>query len=172
MTAPRDTVVVGLRTSFEAFYRQEFRRVVAVAFALSGSRLAAEDLAQEAFIAAHQKWDRIGEYEKPEAWVRRVVANKAVSAYRKRVSEARALARLAGQRQQPLPELEAADDQFWKAVRSLPQKQAQAVALFYLEDRPVTEIADILDCAPSTAKVHLHRGRKGLADRLGLEVDR
>jgi DNA-directed RNA polymerase specialized sigma24 family protein len=42
------------------------------------------------------------------------------------------------------------------------------VALRYIEDRSVAEIAEILDCALGTAKVHLHRGRLTLARRLGL----
>jgi RNA polymerase sigma-70 factor (ECF subfamily) len=161
-------VVVGTE-GFESFYRREYRGVVALAYALSGSRSGAEDLAQEAFIAAHRRWDRIGEYDKPEAWVRRVVSNMAVSAFRRRAAEARALTRLAGQRREPLRELEADDDEFWTMVRTLPAKQSQAIALFYLEDRSIAEISTVLGCSPSTAKVHLHRGRQTLAARLGLE---
>lgn len=158
--------LVTLPERFETFYQREFRPVVGLAYALSGSRWAAEDLAQEAFIAAHRKWDRIGEYQSPGAWVRRVVANMAVSLYRKRASEARAMARVAVRRQEVLPALDADDDEFWAAVRALPKRQAQAIALHYLEDRPVAEVADILDCSPSTAKVHLHKGRIRLAERL------
>lgn len=171
MHAPDEAVVVALPERFDAFYMREFRRVVGLAFALSGSRWAAEDLAQEAFIAAHQQWERIGRYERPETWVRRVVSNMAVSAYRKRQSEARALARMALKRQEPLPAMEPLDDGFWAAVRALPRKQAQAIALHYLEDRPIAEVADVLDCSPATAKVHLHRGRKTLAQRLKLEME-
>ncbi len=144
--------------------------MVALAYALSGSRLGAEDLAQEAFIAAHQKWDRVGAYDKPVAWVRRVVANMAISAFRTKGAEARALARLAAQRHVVLPELEAEDHEFWEKVRALPGKQAQAVTLFYLHDLPVVEIADALDCSPATAKVHLFRGRQALATKLGVEM--
>ncbi len=167
---PRNEELAVSHESFESFYRREFREVVGLAYALSGSRLGAEDLAQEAFIAAHERWDRIGGYDKPGAWVRRVVANKAVSGFRRKAAEAKALARLAGQRHQPLPELEAPDEEFWRMVRKLPDRQAQSIALFYIEDRPVAEIAEILDCAPSTAKVHLFRGRQALARKLGLEV--
>lgn len=161
-----DRGIVTLPERFESFYQREFRCVVGLAYALSGSRWAAEDLAQEAFIAAHRKWDRIGEYDSPGAWVRRVVANMAVSLYRKRVSEARAMARVAMQRQEVLPGLDPEDDEFWAEVRALPKRQAQAIALHYLEDRPIAEVADILDCSPSTAKVHLHKGRVRLAERL------
>lgn len=155
---------------FESFYRREYRGVVALAYALSGSRLGAEDLAQEAFIAAHQRWERIGAYDKPEAWVRRVVANMAVSAFRRRAAEAKALAKIAGQRHEALPPMEPQDEEFWRLVRSLPGKQAQAIALFYLEERTVLEIAEVLECSPATAKVHLFRGRQALAERLGVEV--
>jgi RNA polymerase sigma-70 factor (ECF subfamily) len=163
-----DRAIVTLPERFEAFYQREFKSVVGLAYALSGSRWAAEDLAQEAFIAAHRKWDRIGDYDSPGAWVRRVVANMAVSLYRKRASEARAVARVAMRRQEVLPALDPQDDDFWAEVRALPKRQAQAIALHYLEDRPVAEVADILDCSPSTAKVHLHKGRIRLADRLGI----
>jgi RNA polymerase sigma-70 factor (ECF subfamily) len=53
-------------------------------------------------------------------------------------------------------------EEFWARVRTLPKRQAQAIALFYLEDRPVAEIAVILGCAESTARKHLSRGRRSL----------
>ena len=163
-----DMQVIARPERFDVFYQREFRAVVGLAYALSGSRLAAEDLAQDAFMTAHQQWDEVGRYEAPGAWVRRVVSNKSVSLYRRKAAEARALARVAFDRQIPLPELESADADFWQAVRSLPKRQAQAIALHYLEDRPVAEVAEILGCTASTAKVHLHKGRKNLADRLGV----
>lgn len=157
--------------SFESFYRREFRNVVGLAYALSGSKLGAEDLAQEAFIKAHERWDRISGYDKPGAWVRRVVANLAVSGFRRRSAEKRAISRLAGQRQPGISDLEPEDQEFWEMVRDLPKRQAQATALFYVEDRSVAEIAEILECSPSTAKVHLFRGRQALGAKLGLEVE-
>lgn len=153
---------------FETFYEREFRAVTGLAYALSGSRGAAEDLAQEAFLAAHRNWARVSRYDKPEAWVRRVVANMAVSRFRKAMREARALARL-GRPEPVIERLPVEAEHFWREVRALPNRQAQAIALFYLEDRSVAEIAEILDCAENTVKVHLHKGRARLAKRLGLE---
>ena len=69
-----------------------------------------------------------------------------------------------------MPSLPAEDDEFWAQVRALPKRQAQVIALHYLEDRPVAEIAEILDCAEGTVKVHLRNGRLRLADRLGLDA--
>lgn len=146
--------------------------MVGLAYALSGSRSASEDLAQEAFIAAHRNWDRIGAYDKPEAWVRRVVSNLSVSRFRRKVTEAKALTRLAGfgRNAHVLPELPAEAEAFWGAVRRLPKRQSQAIALHYLEDRSIADIAEILECSPNTVKVHLHKGRNQLAETLDISI--
>lgn len=163
--------VVAVRVSFEDFYLKDFQAVVGLAYALSGSRWLAEDLAQEAFLAAHRNWPRVSSYDQPGAWVRRVVANLSVSAFRRRMVEARALARLGLGERHRLPELPADDAEFWEAVRSLPRRQSQVVALHYLEDLPIAEVAAILDMASGTVKKHLFDGRRELARRLRTEED-
>ena len=157
--------------TFEDFYRREYIPVVGLAYALSGSRSGAEDLAQEAFLAAHRNWGRIAGYEQPGAWVRRVVANLSVSAYRRRAAEAKALARAAFGERTELPDLGATDPEFWAAVRALPRRQAQVVALFYLDDLPIAEVGDILGMTSGTEKRHLYNGRQALARRLQIEED-
>ncbi len=141
---------------------------MALAIAIAGADRA-EDVAQEALLRAHRDWDRIARYERPGAWVRRVAINLATSSARRRSAEGRALARLGARPQAPVPPPEV--DGFWALVRRLPGQQAAAVALHYLEDRPVAEIADVLGCAESTAKVHLHRARNALAASLTLTTD-
>ena len=131
--------------------------------------MAAEDLAQEAMIAAYRRWPEVGQLERPGGWSRRVVLNLAASAYQRRKAEARALLRLAPLRGEPPAQLGAESAEFWREVRRLPRRQAQAVALFYLEETSVAEIAEVLGCAESTVKVHLHRGRQALAKRLHAE---
>jgi len=153
---------------FETFYLREFRGVVAVAFALSGSRVAAEDIAQEAFIAAHQRWETVGRYDSPIGWVRRVAANLAARTIRRRLLEAKALARtMLGHRGAVglLPD-DAAE--VWRAVRRLPRRQAQVVVLFYLAGMPVAEIAATLGCAEGTVKAHLAKARQALARHLAV----
>ena len=159
------------RVSFEDFYLKDYQAVVGLAYALSGNRSLAEDLAQEAFIAAHRNWPRVSAYDQPGAWVRRVVANLSVSAFRRRVVEAKALVQLGLGERHRLSELPSEDAEFWEAVRSLPRRQSQVVALHYLEDLPVAEVAAILDMAPGTVKKHLFDGRRGLSRRLRTEED-
>ena len=153
---------------FEIFYRREYVGVVALAYALSGSRHAAEDLAQDGFLAAHRRWDEISGYDQPLAWVRRVVANMSASLARRRVAEARALVRFAGRRQTAVAQLDERDSEYWRAVRSLPLRQAQVVALHYLFDLSVVDVAATLDIAEGTVKAHLHKARAALAKKLGL----
>jgi RNA polymerase sigma-70 factor (ECF subfamily) len=83
------------------------------------------------------------------------------------------MVRLGARRQAP-QELHTGDDEFWIAVRALPTRQAQCLALHYLEDRPVVEIAAVLGIAEPTVRVHLHAGRRALAAALDetMEDDR
>ena len=74
--------------SFDGFYAREYRLLVAFAHALTGSRAHAEDVAQEAMLAAYRRWDEVSRLDAPHAWVRRVCANLAVSFVRRRMVEA------------------------------------------------------------------------------------
>jgi DNA-directed RNA polymerase specialized sigma24 family protein len=105
-TSEFDLPVLRATPRFDSFYRAEFQAVSGLAHALSGSRLGAEDLAQEGFLAAYRRWDEIGNYENPSAWVRRVVANRSVSVMRRRIVEAKALPKLL-QPDMLLPEMNA-----------------------------------------------------------------
>lgn len=154
---------------FDAFYAREYRAMVTLAYVLSGNRWAAEDLAQEAFVAAHRSWERVSGYDRPGAWVRQVVMNLAASAFRRRIVEAKALARVALGQTPAVSELSEESADFWRAVRSLPKRQGEVIALHYLEDLTVAQIAEVLGTAVGTVKKHLHDARRTLARRL--EVD-
>ena len=150
-------------TDYATFFRREVRSLVALAAAIAGSDRA-EEIAQEALLRAHRDWERIARYDKPGAWVRRVTINLATSSRRRRSSEHRALERLAIRRQLDAPPPEV--DRFWELVRRLPDRQAAAVALHYLDDLSIAAIADALGCAEGTAKAHLHQARQTLAEHL------
>lgn len=151
--------------SFEGTFVREYSRMVALAAAVSGSRAHAEDIAQEAMSRLDRNWRRVSEYDKPGAWLRRVTINLALSQKRRLASEARAIVRL-GPRSATLPDPAADHQPVWDAVAGLPRQQRAAVALHFLEDRSIAEIADILEISPSTARVHLHRARQALRERL------
>jgi RNA polymerase sigma-70 factor, ECF subfamily len=56
-------------------------------------------------------------------------------------------------------------------VRRLPARQAEAVALFYVEDLPVRQVAEVMGCAEGTAKALLHQARRRLAEQLGADME-
>jgi RNA polymerase sigma-70 factor (ECF subfamily) len=155
----------GRDSAFDAFAREQRQALVAFAWTLTGDVGVAEDVAQDALHATWQAWDRGDGIRRPGAWARQVVANRAVDRLRRAGRERRAIG-IVGARPDPTVDLHTTDHEFWDAVRALPARQAQAIALHYLEDRPVADIAEILGCAPATVKVHLHRGRRALADAL------
>jgi len=166
--APSPHPVDPRARSYEEFYRREMPRLVALARALSGSA-AADDLAQEAMLAAYRRWPEVAAYENPEAWVRRVCANHATSLLRRRGAETRAVLRLASQ-PPPAPELDERHEAFWAEVRRLPRRQAQAAALRYVYDLSVADIAATMACSEGSVKVHQTRARAALVDRLGKEA--
>jgi RNA polymerase sigma-70 factor (ECF subfamily) len=165
-SVPDEAYVVLGSDSFEAFFRREYKPMVALAAAVCGSAEAAEDVAQEALVRARRDWDRVRTYDKPGTWLRRVTINLAISNRRRLASEARA--RLAWwERRDHVDPPRPLDPDLLDALRSLSPQQRAAVSLHYLEDRSTPEIADLLGCSESTARVHLHRGRLALAQHLG-----
>jgi len=164
-----DAVELASTESFDSFYLRELPGLVLLARALTGSAYA-DDVAQEAMLEAYRRWDDVRAFDSPTGWVRRVCANKAVSGLRRREVEARALLRWRAQR--PVPVAMPGDaEEFWCQVRRLPKRQAQSVALFYIYDLPVSEVAATLGCSQGSVKAHLSRGRAALARRLGESIE-
>jgi RNA polymerase sigma factor (sigma-70 family) len=140
-----------------------------LAFARTGSWVAAEDVVQDVLSDAHRRWDVVGAYDLPAAWARRAVLNRAASWHRSRGRERRALARVAAREAvAPVPgEPHLADEELWAAVRALSDRQSEVVLLLWFEDLSVTEVAATLGCAEDTVRTHWRRARAHLAEALG-----
>lgn len=158
--------------SFSEFYVRQWQPVVGLGYVLTGNRWVAEELAQEAFLAASGQWDRVSAMENPGGWVRRVVANRAVSWFRRRGAERRALARVGNLGVDRDLGVHAEIAEVWAAVRKLPRRQAQVIALVYFDGMRLGEASELMGCSRETARTHLKRGRRTLAARLGAEVVR
>jgi len=148
---------------FTWFFHAEYPQVVRTVHLILRDAGRAEDVSQEAFMALYARWPRIARYERPDLWVRRIAIRLAVRAARREGTRAQ---RERGARS-PLPGPAPADPDLMRAIRELPSAQRAAVVLFYFEDRPAAEIAAILGCAESTARVHLVHARARLAELLG-----
>jgi RNA polymerase sigma-70 factor, ECF subfamily len=160
-----------ITVDFDAFYVQTGRRMLSLAYSLTGSWSDAEDLVQEAYVAAHRRWHVVGSYDDPAAWVRRVIANRAVSRWRRLGRELNVRQRLSARASRESTDAEPMDTAFWDAVLALPRQQATVVALYYVEDLSVDAIAAHLGCSSGTVKTQLFRARHALADRLGTPIE-
>lgn len=137
----------------EQAYRRLRPAMVRLAHLLTGSMELAEDTVHDAFIACGRHWSTL---DNPDAYVRRAVANEAMSALRRARREREKTTRLeritavtVG-----LPEL----DETWDVLRQLPDRQRMALVLRFYEDLSEAEIARLLGCRPGTVKSLVHRG--------------
>ena len=153
------------RQGYDAYFRACYLPVMRTVFLIVHDRMLAEDVVQEAFYRLLTHWRSVSAYDLPEAWVRRVAIRIAVREVQ------RAAARVEKERVgQPLRRDDLPDPDVAAAVATLSPMQRAAVVLFYWEDRPVAEIADLLEVSEATVKQHLHRARQRLAQVLSEEV--
>lgn len=165
------TSLIGTGRAEQAFERlvpAYRRRVFGLAYSLLRDRAAAEDLAQEVFV---KLWQALPGYDgraRLSTWIYAITRNAAVSALRARrrsvsMSDPAVLAEV--ERVAAAPDA-VADAALWREVDALPEKQRQAVILYYQDERPVDEVAAMMGIPVNTVKTHLHRARASLAAAL------
>jgi RNA polymerase sigma-70 factor (ECF subfamily) len=154
---PRDAPFaefVGLRSA----------ALLRTAYLLTGDAGKAEDLLQTALTKTYVAWDHIRDSGAVEAYVRRVLATSAASAWRRRWRVERPT--------EVLPDRPVADDGpedhvlLWSLVKELPSRQRAVLVLRFYEDLSEAEIAEVLGVARGTVKSHAARGLAALRDRL------
>jgi RNA polymerase sigma-70 factor (ECF subfamily) len=156
------------RDDLDALFLAEFPRVARTVHHIVGDRARAEEVTQDAFLELVRHWRTVSAYDRPDLWVRRVAIRKAQRERHRgwRRSELEVLAAPAAVVDAPpTPEPEVLE-----AVRRLAPRQRAVVVLFYFEDRPMGEIARILEVTESTCWSQLHTARKHLAAALDQEV--
>jgi len=140
--------------SFEDAYDSLRRSAHRVAYRLLGDRTAAEDIAAEALARAYSRWSSVSGHARP--WVVKVATNLALDIGRKRS--------VAANRRFELVEEERSLDnveQRWdlrEALRALPRRQREVVALRFLDDFSEQATAAALGIDIGTVKSHASRG--------------
>ena len=142
-------------SEIERVYREVGNRLWWALLAYTGDREMASDAAAEAFARALAAPDTIRD---PAAWVWRVAFRVATTLLR---------APNTTDDREASYEIDDRAADVMLALKELPQKQRAVFVLFYLEDRPAAEIAELLEMAPATVSVHLHRARRKLRTILG-----
>ncbi len=155
---------------FADLYDATYGRVVAHVYGISGNLADAQEIAQEAFLKAWQRWDSISRYDEPTAWVIRVAHNLALSRWRRARTAAQGLLRLGA----PEPDLGPGPESvaLVHALRQVSLEQRRALVLHHLSGMPIAQIAVIEKVAEGTIKARLSRGRRALAVLLADDPDR
>jgi RNA polymerase sigma-70 factor (ECF subfamily) len=164
VTEAADAVDLDEPLSFIEFFVLRQSRMCSVLRSLTGNDPRVEDALQEAFLIARHRWEDVGRYDRPEAWVIKV-ALRILSGWRRRDRVAlgdgddeRADERAARAFEQVERVIDLAS-----ALRTLPPARRRVVTLHYRLDLSVEEIADVLDMPVGTVKSHLHHARRQLA---------
>lgn len=155
-----------IQRCFDASYR----RLVGQLYGVCGDLSEAEDVVAEAFARAVSRRRTFERLDNPEAWLRTVAVNAARTRFRRRQMGERLLGRAAAPaRDAHRPSLSEDRMDLVAALRALPVSQRETLALHYLADLPVAEVAETLGVPVGTVKARLSRGRAALATALGTE---
>jgi RNA polymerase sigma-70 factor (sigma-E family) len=147
-------------TEFYAAARDECLRAVLVA---GGDRDLAEDLVAEAFTRAWRAWPKLREHPAPRAWIVRTALNTRSSWWRR----SRRQTRLDGQGERAATSLHPGlDSSLVAALRRLPVRQREVIALRLLLDLDTATTAHTLGIPAGTVSSHLHRGLATLRSEL------
>lgn len=135
-----------------------------LAYVLTGNRVDAEDVVQDALSRALPRWSRIVAADDPDAYVRRMVVNAHTSWWRR-----------FRRRESPVAEVRLGEvddpdveehDRVWRACLALPPDQRVAVVLRYYERLDYAEISDLTGAREGTLRSRVSRGLAALRSEL------
>ncbi len=146
---------------FEVFYAGAKDRVLRAVVASTGDAHDAEDCTAEAFARAYSRWDELVSYASPAAWVVRTAVNLHIDRHRRHQHTLRLLPALADDELAPAPPLPI-DPALLAALKDLPERQRQVVALRVLLGLSGEETAAELGISSGSVGTHLHRALAAL----------
>lgn len=168
----------GDRAAFDELARRYARRAFAVAYRILRQTQDAEDLVQDAFIAALDAIDSFDAARPFGPWFFKIVVNRSLNAVSARSTRERHASVIhlwnhdAGQVDFDPAERSEIRTRFQAAIARLPRHQRLIVELSDVDGRSSTEIGEMLDLPRGTVRWHLHQARKTLRETLGLLLER
>lgn len=143
--------------AFERLFRSSYSQLVGQVFLLTTNRVEAEEAVQEAFARLWTRWRDLHDCENPEAWVRRVAVNFAISRWRRHSRQVSLQESTA-----PVVQLDSSMVELAAALRGVTMKHRQALLLHYVVGLTIAEIAVEMSAREGTVKSWLSRGRSQL----------
>ena len=157
----------GSVSDLEALFRAHWPRAHRAAYLIVQDAAAAEDIAQEAFLAAIRTLDRFDRRRAFGPWLHRIAVNRAIDwarARRLRAESELAGSMPAGERPEP------ADPALADAITQLSPEHRAVIVLRYLLGYTPGEIADLLELPRGTVNSRLRRGLDQLRAVVGEEL--
>jgi RNA polymerase sigma-70 factor, ECF subfamily len=155
----------GSASDFEALFRAHWSRAFRAAYLVVHDTAAAEDIAQESFLAAMRALDRFDRRRPFGPWLHRIVVNRAIDWAR-----ARALRAEAELVETAAPVADGGDradaDALATAMRTLSPEHRAVIVLRYLLEYTPGEIASLLGLPRGTVNSRLRRGLDALGEAL------
>jgi len=155
----------GSEEAVEALFRRHWRRAHRAAYLIVRDADAAEDIAQEAFLAALRALDRFDRRRPFPPWLHRIVVNRAIDHARARTLRREVGEEAAGELAAVEPD-GGLDPDLSAALAGLDPEQRAAIVLRYLLEYTPGEIARMLDLPRGTVNSRLRRGLDRLAASL------
>lgn len=154
----------AMSADFAAVYSAHRERLVrALSISLNDNTLA-EEAVDEAFTRALHRWNAVGSFDEPAAWVYRTARNWATSRFRRRSRDRRFAPKIA---QREMVDAPTPDPQLASALQTLPADQRNVLVLRYYLDWSIDATADALDISPGTVKSRTNRALQELNRLLG-----
>lgn len=149
---------------FRDLFADEYPQVVRSVFFILQDQGHAEEIAQDTFMQLLRHWGKVRDYDQPAVWVRRVAIRLAVRSAQRERRIVDALSRIRPDSQADVSARVEQHSDVAAAIARLTPKERAVVVLFYCEDRPTSEIAQLLECSENAAAVRLTRARQRMAE--------
>jgi RNA polymerase sigma-70 factor (ECF subfamily) len=152
-------------SAIRAWVESDHERVVRALTLICGDRQRAEDAVQDAVL---DLWGRRRDVDDLSGWITVAALNRVRSGFRRAAAERRALDRLASRTRPAWPEAHdpSGDARLAEALGRLSPVQREVVALHYLLDLSVADVAARLGVVEGTVKTQLHRARACLREAI------
>jgi len=160
----------GERDAFGQVVERHLPRAMALAMRLLRHREDAEDLVQDAFLAALQHIDSFDLSRPFWPWLSRIIVNRGLDVAASRTTRAAEILGedLSDSRPSPADAAERGEirEEFRRTLAALPERRRLVLQLFEVDGFSVAEIAKLLDSSPATIRWHLHMARRQLRNSL------
>jgi len=162
--SPADSTTWDADTAVEELYATHYRRLVRLSVLLVRDVETAEEVVQDSFVAMHGRWRRLRQPDQALAYLRQTVVNRSRSVLRHRGVQAAYSPPVAADRPGTDEDALAAERRthVLDALRELPERQREVLALRYYLDLSEAEIAEALGISRGAVKSHASRGVSAL----------